>query len=1421
MLPPKLLFQPISDFNAWLVANHEFALQTDLLHKAVRANRFNVVLLLLHKDFDINGLDNSGKTALHYAVQDPQRGHILNLLLVRGALLIADSKGNTPLHEAVLYKNIEALNYLFKYFKKPDFTVRNHQQQTVLQIALINCFLDTLVHLLECYGAQVELDELAQIRDNQELPQNIRNNAFLALVARGKVDVIPEDYDSAQTDSRGDNSILLAVGSGRPEALARLIEAGHKFITRNNTEANVFEKAILSGQPQMLQLLTRSKEQGGYGLSFDALFSSEGHSYNDIYEPFDDRGMHPLFLAVAHGYEQIVRLLVLPKEQNGYGIAIDTVINGFNASIIAAARGQDEMYKLLVSSEQQGGYGVSPFKDNNDWQPVLAATAGGHLSMLALLSLSEDQGGYGQSLDVRDSEGYDPVLMAITFSQTQVLMQLLLSIEKGGYSLSLDTQNEAEMDPVALAVHAGEMTTLQILLQPIEYGGHGLAFTNYESNYQLLAHVVRTANIFLLELLLRSTEQDGYGLTLEQPFNLLAEAHQEHMFTFVFFHEFQRLQKINCDEALVWIKTVFDRCQGQIRTEYFGTHFIRAYNRWLSTAIASAKCKQQDQNILKNLTKIIQGHHAYIPTGHYELADWFWDTQDYISAFKEYKKIYDTELHIAAPNAGYQLANLIYTRKILLKADGSLDEVGSKDNIVQMQHTSMQELVIKAYEYLEINTSGPVNKLRQLFDSILGNKTKSSFRQEQDLWQPQVLIQYQDYYIQKKNYSMLAHDVFVRSVNHYLQVDSAGMSLVIDQQLEASRAVLSSDNVNHKLFNLLVTYLHRMLSSNDEKVLEIIKHILAGNKDYYRVLFEQFYKVQLDNYDESAVSPTLLVNAKGSSGNTALHLAVKKEVDFGKALLNLILPFCVELILNDAGNNPLHEVTMCDNKLMAFKLLRHFKKPDLSARNDKQQTVLDLAPTSSWLQLFLECYDANIDLDDLIKIANSPKAEITTRKSAFLALVARGKLDGNRKEYDQKIKDSKGNDAVLLAVRSGQPQILMTLIDAGYFLETRNIYGIDPVLMAISQGHAHLLKLLTMPKEKGGHGLSLACFDNHKNGPMAIAMHWRQVGMLKLLSKPIEFGGYGLKFEGAMESYLRKYQQTFVVFEYLFYHELDRLKKINCEEALDWIKHVCRHYKKHTADPIFKNNLKDYFKQWLIDIIALAKNPTLNGMAVMSDLEKIHEALEEFAPGEGDFQLANAYLETNDYTNAFSSYLSVFNNKQSACKAQAGCHLADLIFTGNVLLDNNGTLIEDQADKTISTSIQDGSNPDLQQRAIMSYEYLPDNEVHANALQDRLDDILAGEKNLTTSQKLVCWQSTTLLKYQTYYLNRENYAMLAKERFVLSSQHFFRHVMSQQVRAELSYAVTNFFESSIPTREQENTLSNSCQSQDFLEPRVL
>lgn len=132
---------------------------------------------------------------------------------------------------------------------------------------------------------------------------------------------------------------------------------------------------------------------------------------------------------------------------------------------------------------------------------------------------------------------------------------------------------------------------------------------------------------------------------------------------------------------------------------------------------------------------------------------------------------------------------------------------------------------------------------------------------------------------------------------------------------------------------------------------------------------------------------------------------------------------------------------------------------------------------------------------------------------------------------------------------------------------------------------------------------------------------------------------------------------------------------------------------------------------------------------------------------------------------AFRSYLKLYQDKASHLRQKAGEEIADFIFTGKVILNEDGSLNEK---KTLAQQELDDTKLNqhgrdimlMQERAIMAYEYLhQNNSDHATALRRKLNNVLEGNLGLDNSNNH--WGITVVKRFAQYY-REKNPALLSE-----------------------------------------------------------
>lgn len=183
---------------------------TTLLIQAVRCGRQDMVDFLLARRPDVNAADDSGKSALMYAVGEP---HLVEQLLEAGASPNAmDDAGSTPLLLAVQERAEKSCALLLDHGALPD-RAGEHAQTPLF--AAVSMGLD-VCDLLLCHGA-----------------------------------------DPESTDSAGDTPLHAAARHNYPAAARLLLQAGSDPAKLSLQGWSPFHLAVLCGSTEVVELFLK------------------------------------------------------------------------------------------------------------------------------------------------------------------------------------------------------------------------------------------------------------------------------------------------------------------------------------------------------------------------------------------------------------------------------------------------------------------------------------------------------------------------------------------------------------------------------------------------------------------------------------------------------------------------------------------------------------------------------------------------------------------------------------------------------------------------------------------------------------------------------------------------------------------------------------------------------------------------------------------------------------------------------------------------------------------------------------------------------------------------------------------------------------------------------------------------------------
>ncbi|VUZ51299.1 unnamed protein product, partial [Hymenolepis diminuta] len=114
--PPQTFYEAISQ-NDVVSINPSFFpgdVSTTPLIMAVKAKHHDIIFLLLHYGADITGVDQFGRTALHYVVETNDMRSATMLLSNKASIDAKDAYGFTPLVLAIIKDNIQLVRYFVK-----------------------------------------------------------------------------------------------------------------------------------------------------------------------------------------------------------------------------------------------------------------------------------------------------------------------------------------------------------------------------------------------------------------------------------------------------------------------------------------------------------------------------------------------------------------------------------------------------------------------------------------------------------------------------------------------------------------------------------------------------------------------------------------------------------------------------------------------------------------------------------------------------------------------------------------------------------------------------------------------------------------------------------------------------------------------------------------------------------------------------------------------------------------------------------------------------------------------------------------------------------------------------------------------------------------------------------------------------------
>ncbi len=123
-------------------------------HLACMSGSKEAVHALLERGADVHEVDNVGSTAMHFAVAESKGAWLVEFLIEKGlGHTVQNKDGDTPMHQAVLHRNVDAVRALIR--AGADIHARNKESLTPLYLACTRRG-DELLEVLLDAGAEVD-----------------------------------------------------------------------------------------------------------------------------------------------------------------------------------------------------------------------------------------------------------------------------------------------------------------------------------------------------------------------------------------------------------------------------------------------------------------------------------------------------------------------------------------------------------------------------------------------------------------------------------------------------------------------------------------------------------------------------------------------------------------------------------------------------------------------------------------------------------------------------------------------------------------------------------------------------------------------------------------------------------------------------------------------------------------------------------------------------------------------------------------------------------------------------------------------------------------------------------------------------------------------------------------------------------------
>jgi len=459
-----------------------------LLHEcASNGNKKQLQDCILSGEFDINGVDNMGRTPLIYSVLVEQI-ECVNLLLKHGAnidkpdsdgrtalhwaayqgnhklvkLIISkcknksscDKEGMTPLHLSMSHDNIKVMQIILKYLREEEVDAADFRDMTALCWSVSYERIEHTKLLLR-YGASMDSLDNEGRSILHWTSQNKTSTLIKMLLQEGTSTSIVNFEDK-----EGRTLLHMAVGHGNYDIVQYLLTSAKNIDVnkRDGIMRSPLHWAAVLGHTDIVELLLNNgadyllpDSNGGRALHYAAqnnhkdVVRAMAETARVTDEP-DKEKTTALMWAALKGNVDVLKVLLESKCCNINGVDV----NRKTALHMSCQTGNLECVKVLI--EHRADINMV---DHQHHIPLFYACASGHADIVSLLLHQENQ----KNLHERDLEGRTPLHCAAMVDRIGIIKILIQ------HGLDPNAQDNSGCPPLHFAAYGGLVHCMNVLLE--------------------------------------------------------------------------------------------------------------------------------------------------------------------------------------------------------------------------------------------------------------------------------------------------------------------------------------------------------------------------------------------------------------------------------------------------------------------------------------------------------------------------------------------------------------------------------------------------------------------------------------------------------------------------------------------------------------------------------------------------------------------------------------------------------------------------------------------------------------------------------------------------------------------------------------------------------------------------------------------